>query len=54
MFDWVLNRYASEVKDWGCIQTEYASIQMLWVPKKMSPKMKERKRKLLLSDKFLK
>ena len=33
---------------------ENASVQTLWVPKKMSPKMKKRKRKLLLSDKSLK
>ena len=36
----------------GCIQTENGSIQMLWAPKKMPPKMKMRKRKLLLSVKI--
>ena len=37
----------------GCIQTENGSIQT-WAPKKMSPKMKRRKRKLLFSDKYFK
>ena len=35
-------------------KTENGSFQMLWTPKKMLPKMQKRKRKLLLSDKFLK
>ena len=35
------------------IQIENGSIQMLLAPKKMSPKMKKKKRKLLLPDKFL-
>ena len=38
----------------GRIQTENGSVQTLWAPKKMSPKMKKRKRKLFLSDKLLK
>ena len=38
----------------GRIQTENSRVQTLWVPKIMSPKMKKRKRKLLLSDKLLK
>ena len=38
----------------GRIQTENGSVQTLWEPKKKSQKMKKRKRKLLLSDKFLK
>ena len=37
----------------GRIQTENGTIQMLWVPQEMSPKLKNRKIKLLLSDKFL-
>ena len=37
----------------GGIQTENGTVQTLWAPKKISPKMKKRKRKLLLSDKFL-
>ena len=36
----------------GCIQTENGSVRMLWAPKKMPPKMKMRKRKLLLSVKI--
>ena len=38
----------------GQIQTENGSVQTLWAPEKMSPKMKKRKRKLFLSDNFLK
>ena len=37
----------------GRIQTENDSVQT-WAPKKMYPKIWKRKRKLLLSDKFLK
>ena len=36
----------------GCIQTENGSVHMLWAPKKMPPKKKMRKRKLLLSVKI--
>ena len=38
----------------GRIQTESGSVQALWPSKEMSPKMKIKKRKWLLSDKFLK
>ena len=36
------------------VQTENGTIQMLWVPKKISTKMNKRKIKFLFSDKSLK
>ena len=36
----------------GHIQTKNGSIQTLGTPKNMFPRMKKRKRKLFLSDKF--
>ena len=38
----------------GHVQTENGTIQMLWVPKKISTKMKKRKINFLFSDKSLK
>ena len=53
-FTCINGRPSKMMKIQGRIQTENGSVQMLWAPKKMSPKMKKRKRKLLFSDKFLK
>ena len=51
----IRNNFSLNLLDYqGCIQIENGSIQMLWMPKKISPKRKKEKGKLFLPDKFLK